>query len=44
MGNLKINLDVYIQQICMSAVYTSVCDSWKGDWDLLNTLMVIVRA
>lgn len=40
MGNLKINLDVYIQQMCMSA---ALCDSWKGDGDPLNTLMVIVR-
>lgn len=40
MGNLKINLDVYIQQMCMSP---ALCDSRKGDGDPLNTLMVIVR-
>lgn len=34
MRNLKISLDVYIEQMCM-------CDSWKGDGDPLNTLMAI---
>lgn len=40
MGNLKINLDMYMEQMCMSA---ALCDSWKEDGDALNTLVVIVR-
>lgn len=38
MRNLKINLDMYIEQMCMSA---ALCDSWKGDGDPLNTLVAI---
>lgn len=40
MGDLKINLDVYIQLTCTSA---ALCDSQKGDEDPLNMLTVIVR-
>lgn len=36
MRNLKINLDVSLQQMCKSA---ALCDSWKGDEHPLDTLM-----
>lgn len=41
MGELKANLAVYKEQMCMPAAF---CDSWEEDSGHLNILMAILRA